>query len=191
MLKPPPSSTEQDSSAFLKRWSRRKVAADQSESPSPDTLTDANAIDRVATEPAPAATELSDADMPELETLEEGSNFSQFMSPKVSDRLRRAALAKLFHLPRFNIRDGLDDYDEDFTFFEPLGDTVTADMRLRQEYEAEQRRLAEHDSDAVQDSSPETAPASNAAEAEAPSPEESDDTEQSVEREEDSDDILG
>ena len=40
----------------------------------------------------------------------------------VSDELRRSALRKLFGLPRFNFCDGLDDYAEDFTRFEPLGD---------------------------------------------------------------------
>ncbi len=45
----------------------------------------------------------------------------------------------------FNIRDGLDDYDEDFTFFEPLGDTITADMRhqMEREKEKERQRLAQ------------------------------------------------
>ncbi|MCZ6732230.1 MAG: hypothetical protein O7B27_06725, partial [Gammaproteobacteria bacterium] len=42
------------------------------------------------------------------------------------------------------IRDGLDDYDEDFTVFEPLGDTITADMRhqMEREKEKEEQRLA-------------------------------------------------
>ena len=45
------------------------------------------------------------------------------------------ALRKLFHLPQFNFRDGLDDYAEDYTNFEPLGDIITADMRHRMERE--------------------------------------------------------
>jgi len=76
---------------------------------------------------------LSDADMPDVESLVEGSDFSQFMNPGVSDALRKRALSRLFRLPVFGIRDGLDDYDEDFRSFIPLGDTITADMRFEQQ----------------------------------------------------------
>ena len=40
---------------------------------------------------------------------------------KVSESLRRLALRKLFHGADFNIRDGLDDYDGDYTSFVKLG----------------------------------------------------------------------
>jgi len=43
--------------------------------------------------------------------------------------LRRSALRRLFGLPRFNVCDGLDDYAQDFTSFEPLGNLVTYEMR--------------------------------------------------------------
>jgi hypothetical protein len=46
----------------------------------------------------------------------------------------------LFHSPQFNVRDGLDDYDLDFSKPEPLGDIITAEMRYRVERELE--RLA-------------------------------------------------
>jgi hypothetical protein len=61
-----------------------------------------------------------------------------FFSPEVSEQLRRVALRKLFHLPQFNIVDGLDDYDDDYTTFEALGEIVTADMRHQMELEQEQ-----------------------------------------------------
>lgn len=132
---------------FLSRWSRRKrqaiapeplanvdVRADESEiakTPAPDTVEPAN--------------EKTDADMPPVESLDDNSDYSQFLSPKVSQKLRSLALRKLFHTAGFNIRDGLDDYDDDFTLFEPLGKTITADMRhhMAREKEKEQRRLAE------------------------------------------------
>jgi len=76
--------------------------------------------------PAPA---LTDADMPPVETLTAESDFSQFLAEGVSDVLRRAALRKLFHLPEFNILDGLNDYDEDYTTFEKLGDLMTYQKR--------------------------------------------------------------
>ena len=92
--------------------------------------------------------QLSDADMPKLDSLGEHSDYRQFLAPKVSTELRTLALRKLFHLPQFNLRDGLDDYDDDFTYFEPLGDTVTADMKHMMEVaqkreEAKKREAAE------------------------------------------------
>ena len=111
---------------------------------------------------------LSDADMEPVEGLTEESDFSKFMSSGVSDKLRNLALRKLFHAPIFNIRDGLDEYDGDYTSFEKLGDIVTADMRHQMELEAnkkleqEAREIAEakeieDEQDAVSD--PDQAPA--------------------------------
>lgn len=82
-----------------------------------------------------------DADMPSLDSLGEDSDYAGFLSPRVSEGLRRAALRKLFHLPHFNVTDGLDDYAEDYRTFEALGDIVTADMRHRMELA--QERLEE------------------------------------------------
>jgi hypothetical protein len=86
---------------------------------------------------------LTDTDMPAIESLSEDSNFSQFMSSGVTDELRNLALRKMFKAPFFNIRDGLDEYDEDFTTFEKLGDIVTCDMRHQIEVEAKKKLEAE------------------------------------------------
>ena len=126
---------------FLSRWSRLKSQAKVEE------------VEAVAQEyaeaeaQAPAAVEEvyqpTDEDMPPLETLDESSDYSGFMSPRVSEELRRLALRKLFQTPSFHVRDGLDDYDDDFTRFTPLGDTITSDMRFQQEMEALKQRAAE------------------------------------------------
>ena len=81
--------------------------------------------------------------MPDIDTLSEDSDFSGFMSPGVSDELRNLALRKLFHAPVFNIRDGLDEYDEDYTSFEKLGDIVTCDMKHQIEMQEQKRREAQ------------------------------------------------
>ncbi len=78
---------------------------------------------------------LTDADMPDIASLDEQSDYTGFLSAKVSESVRRAALRKLFHSTGFNIIDELDDYNEDFTTFEALGDIVTAEMRHRDEIE--------------------------------------------------------
>jgi len=114
---------------FLNRWSRRKREAREAggqpaEPAAPDSPL-ASIPDSAESRPA----EPTDADMTPLESLDEHSDYRGFLSPKVSEGLRRAALRKLFGQPRFNVCDGLDDYAQDFTSFEPLGDLVTHEMR--------------------------------------------------------------
>lgn len=117
----------------LSRWSRRKQASrvleNVPESPASNANTGSGTDGQVLQS-------LTDEDMPPLEILTEESDYTGFLSPKVSDELRKLALRKLFHSSRFNICDGLDDYDDDFTKFAKLGDIITADMRQRAEMEA-------------------------------------------------------
>jgi len=106
---------------------------------------------------------LTDDDMPELKTLTAESDISMFFNRGVTAALRKAALNTIFQLPKYNIRDGLNDYDEDYTVFEPLGDTVTCDMKFHQrrkereareaEELAEQERLAQADEEALAEQS--------------------------------------
>ncbi len=136
-----------DERSFLSRWSRRKALRQEEL----DEAVLNGEQDALAQQPdsaeAPEQEEkppLTDEDMPPIETMGEDDNYGDFLSPEVSEKLRKAALRKLFHGAGFNIRDGLDDYDEDFTFFEPLGDIVTADMRHREEMlERKAREAAE------------------------------------------------
>lgn len=134
----------------LSRWSRRKqqsVEARQEEDRAlqleEQNLAEADLPVAVAVQEQDEALAeepvLTDADMPAIESLTEDSNFGQFMSPGVSDELRNLALRKMYKAPFFNIRDGLDEYDEDFTTFEKLGDIVTADMRHQMEVEARKK----------------------------------------------------
>lgn len=58
------------------------------------------------------------------------------------------ALRKLFHMDKFNVCDGLDDYAEDYTRFEPLGEMITAHQRLREERESLNRLAKEKDQEA-------------------------------------------
>ncbi len=124
----------------LSRWSRRKLEAEQAleAETQPVARAEIASGDLPAEAPAPV---LTDADMPAIDTLSDESDFSPFMSPGVSDELRNLALRKLFGSPVFNIRDGLDEYDDDFTEFAKLGDIVTSDMKHR--IEMEQQKLRE------------------------------------------------
>ncbi len=133
-----------ENETFASRWSRRKQQVLQEESQ------DHELVDDVGLEKQPLDPEilreqqlaelnaLTDEDMPDLDTLDEDSDYAGFMSTSVSESLRKLALQKLFHGKSFNIRDGLDEYDGDYTFFEKLDPlTITSDMRHLLEVEAE------------------------------------------------------
>lgn len=129
------------SDGFVSRWSRRKRAA--ANPPQSIQTPPLEASDAEISEP------LTDADMPPLASLDETSDYSGFLSEKVSETLRRQALRKLFHSEMFNVCDGLDDYAGDFTSFAKLGDIITADMRhqLAMAEEKLKAKLAEERSD--------------------------------------------
>ncbi|MBI2310984.1 MAG: DUF3306 domain-containing protein [Betaproteobacteria bacterium] len=89
---------------FLSRWSRLKKDAEtrQPEPPRPE----------VKDEPPPK--------LPPVESLTPESDFSGFLHPKVDEKIRRAALKKLFSDPRFNVMDGLDVYIDDYSQADPI-----------------------------------------------------------------------
>ena len=130
--------TVDDTESRLSRWSRRKLEAQQA--------TEAETVERAVPEEeaqdeiAEEIPVLPDDDMPDLETRTEDSDYSGFMSEGVSDELRNLALRKLFRSSVFNIRDGLDEYDDDFTQFEKLGDIVTSDMKHQMEMQEQKLR---------------------------------------------------
>jgi hypothetical protein len=125
--------TESQAQKPVSRWTRRKLAVQEEQR----QLLQAAEEERLRKEQE--ASLPTDADMPPVESLTEDSDYSGFMSPKVSESLRRIALRKLFHSSAFNICDGMDDYDEDFTSFEKLGDIITADMKHSMEMEARKK----------------------------------------------------
>ena len=153
---------------FLTRWSRRKALsragvelpepADEvvgdsatppgdSESGNEDARQEpAGRGDRQDVEAPTAAPEL-----PSLESLGEDSDYSAFLDSDVPVDMQRKALRKLFQSPKFNVRDGLDDYDLDYTSPEPLGDIVTAEMRHRLRIELERLAGLDDDESAVEE----------------------------------------
>ncbi len=156
-----------ESKGFIGRWSERKRShaapdlADGPDSvpdlgavPDPDVVAPELGSDQSTATTASTTDEpprLSDADMPPIESLDASSDVSDFFNRGVSAALRRAALRQIFKSPVYNVRDGLNDYDDDFTVFEPLGDTVTSDMKFhaarkeRERLEREAELQAEED----------------------------------------------
>ena len=137
---------------FLSRWSQRKLEVETAVPSLSEAIGPAEVVS--AETPEPPEAELTDADMPPLESLGEGSDYRGFLSPKVSEALRKAALRKLFRQSRFNAVDGLDDYAEDYTRFEPLGDLVTHEMRRVLE---RARKALEEGGEAEPEAAPEAA----------------------------------
>ena len=156
--------------AFLTRWSRRKALSREGvELPEPDDelADDCDSPPNQADGQAPVertdgqVAEAPNAapELPPIESLGEDSDYSAFLASDVPADMQRKALRKLFQSPKFNVRDGLDDYDLDFSSPEPLGDIVTAEMRHR--LRAELERLAKLDDDeaTIDDDGQEAAPA--------------------------------
>lgn len=139
------SENNQDSS-FLRRWSRRKLG--QTKQPGTKVPVPAPGDVQETVEP-PEPQEL-----PDVDTLDENSEVSMFFSEHVSEALKRQALRKLFHMNKFNFCDGLDDYAEDYTLFEPLGNTLTAHQRLQEERHAINRLVNDDEAPATANSEP-------------------------------------
>lgn len=144
----------------LSRWSRRKHQSTHApEALSEDIDLGSSDMDAAIDNEITASEEenqedlhcLTDDDMPDLESLNEESDFSGFLSKNVSDTLRKQALRKLFCCDTYNVCDGLDDYASDYTKFEKLDPSIiTADMKHRLEMEAQKQmeqmeQIAEED----------------------------------------------
>jgi len=94
----------EDRDDFLRRWSRRKQAAEaQAKAPAPKAA---------SAEPAPK--------LPSIDSLTFESDFKAFMHAKVEESVKRAALKKLFADPRFNVIDQMDIYIDDYTNLETI-----------------------------------------------------------------------
>jgi Protein of unknown function (DUF3306) len=93
-----------DKEPFVSRWSRLKQEA--RERPLQEVPKPADA------KPLP--------ELPPVDKLGFESDFRGFMDTRVDEAVRRIALKKLFSDPRFNIKDGLDDYAEDYAALEDL-----------------------------------------------------------------------
>jgi hypothetical protein len=123
---------------LYRRWSARKLARRDDDRTGPRSAPDGD--DGRGATGATGAARPADGDgasgqrerrepPPDLETLDGDSDYSRFLADDIDEDLHRRALRKLFHSPKFNIIDGLDDYCEDFTRFEALGSLVTSDMK--------------------------------------------------------------
>jgi hypothetical protein len=93
-----------DGGDFLKRWSRKKREA---KAVQPKAVVDAKPVD-----------------LPPVDSLTFDSDFSAFLKANVEESVKRAALKKLLHDPRFNVMDGLDTYIDDYTKNEGISEEM-------------------------------------------------------------------
>ena len=110
---------EGDDKGFLSRWSERKRAAEagalpeEAEQGSEAAKADAASAQQV---PDTVAESTVPAELPEIDSLEAGADFSVFMKEGVPAVLQRRALRKLWQVdPVFNEICMLDDYNLDYT----------------------------------------------------------------------------
>jgi hypothetical protein len=89
--------------SFLTRWSRLKHKAAAEKPAAPIKPEQANA-----------------AELPAVDSLTFESDFSAYLKANVEESVKRAALKKLLHDPRFNVMDGLDTYIDDYTKNDPI-----------------------------------------------------------------------
>jgi hypothetical protein len=99
---------------FLSRWSRLKHEA-------------------AATAPAATAGVPAPAELPPIDSLGFDSDFSGFLRAKVDEKLKQAALKKLFQSPHFNQMDGLDVYIDDYNTFEPIPESMLRELNHAQD----------------------------------------------------------
>lgn len=99
---------------FLSRWSQRKLVQKQS-----------------------APLEEADSELPadnddleaSTDTEKESESLPLWQRQDIDPETKKQALQALFRQPEFNQRDGLNEYDDDFTSFSSLGDIVTHEMK--------------------------------------------------------------
>ncbi len=119
-----------EDSDFIRRWSRRKRAARQSEKttevpPIEDPEADPDSDDISAAvspkhdddSPKTGPEDNPEAlDLPDIDSLSSESDFKPFLKKGVPKELRNRAMRKLWRVnPAFAHLDGLNDYDGDFT----------------------------------------------------------------------------
>src|SRR4051812_24382666 len=109
--------------AFLSRWSKRKADAragkEVVEEPKDFVAPAEPLVAQPAAEPAPPPPTLED-----VQSLTFDSDFKRFIAPDVSPEVKNAAVKKLFSDARFNVRDPMDVYADDYSIPDPLPESM-------------------------------------------------------------------
>ncbi len=128
--------------------------------------TDAEALAQEADEPPPVV------ELPDPDTLLPDADISAYMQAGVDPALRQRALRRIFMGGEHSLRDGLDDYDQDFSQMRPLAAGVAETLRRwtrdveeglekLEDDEAECLATSNGSEDQPQDEAPEAAPSTD------------------------------
>ncbi|MBY6196740.1 DUF3306 domain-containing protein [Vibrio hangzhouensis] len=121
--------------SFLSRWSQRKLEEQSEQQAKPEqeaVLVDDESVDlAVSAEESDALEATADNQEQEPENDIDGElSISQLLAnTEVDKAVKKAALRKLFMQPEFNVVDGLNDYDHDYSAVKPLATEVAETLR--------------------------------------------------------------
>jgi Protein of unknown function (DUF3306) len=136
----------EDESVFA-RWSRLKrgqrakaIRQPPSRIASPTRAADVEAAKTTPDDrPALPSAEQPPSDLPDIASLTKESDFTPFLRADVPEELHRQALRMLWRSdPTFSLRDGLTDYDEDYTKIGKVEQVLRTAYRVGQGYLAEE-----------------------------------------------------
>jgi hypothetical protein len=126
-----------DERPFLSRWSRRKLAA---------TRPAEKREDKPPAKPA---------ELPPPDSLTFDSDFAAYLTANLEEGVKRAALKKLLHDPRFNVMDGLDTYIDDYTKHEPIPEEMLKRLKhVRSTFQGLEQPKGEETSETAQRDAP-------------------------------------
>jgi len=121
---------------FLSRWSRRKLG-EATDEPAPETQKPESPEKEAVKAAVPEAESEDQGDpevmalLPDIDGMDDSSDFTVFLQAGVPEALRRRALRKLWGVnPVLANLDGLNDYDEDYTQLHTLGEGMKTLYRI-------------------------------------------------------------
>ncbi|ULN62916.1 DUF3306 domain-containing protein [Vibrio gigantis] len=100
--------------------------------------------DSTSIEPTDALEESADTKESASEATEELS-MAQLLVSEASESVKKTALRKLFLSEEFNVRDGLDDYDDDYSNLKSLSEGVAESLRDWVKEKAEEETSSEQE----------------------------------------------
>ncbi len=121
-------------SSFLNRWSKRKLEQTS------NYTDEVHHTDQLETVTEESESETAQNDVGELlsdtesvaafeETKVEELSIANLLVSEASESVKKAALRNLFLSEEFNVRDGLDDYDDDYSNLKSLSEGVAETLR--------------------------------------------------------------
>lgn len=151
-----------DDEQFLDRWSRRKTATRPETKEQPAVAAEPAMDSPPLAESPDTPPEIDPETLPDIDSLDETSDFTVFMQNGVPEALRNRALRKLWQTdPIFNVVDGLVEYGEDYTNIAAIAETIQSVYKVGKGMvdEADDDNEGDDDTDeAVEDVSGESGP---------------------------------